>query len=180
MPGPSAKPPSTSKPTLSAKSKSIEAISTSGQSDQALFSPEPFSIQPSSSTAQTAEAVVFTSDARDHERSALILGRLGYVRFVPVSFSWAHAPGQNSPVAVLSFATSGTKSVSLQVTFQASSRFSLAEPWVVVGDVVATAQTSVEVAEPSTRIPAQPLAKTKVKPRLVFAACETLPSAYRC
>ena len=144
------------------------------QSDEAVLSPRALFIAASQAVVRVGEAVVLTSDAGEHEKTAVILGRIGFVRFTPVDFEWLGAGVQRSPVAVTSFSTEGTKPISLQVVYFASTRFSLSEQWVRVGSVTANATIALKVEnfEP-TKLP-------RLTPRLVSASCETKPSSYRC
>lgn len=185
IPGPSSPPAVSSKPVATVKvtDKEVSGVATSNSSavtnDQATFSANALAIQASVEVAQINEAVIFTSDAREHERAAVILGRTGYVRFEPVGFTWSGSSEADSPIAIASFATSGTKAILLRVDYRASTRFSLSEPWQIVGQVFVVAETRIQVAEPAkTRETPPPL--TKIVPRLVFASCETMPSTYRC
>jgi hypothetical protein len=149
-------------------------VSSSSQSAEAALSPRSLSIAASQTVLRVGEGVVLTSDAGEHEKTALILGRLGFVRFTPVEFEWLVDGVQRSPVAVTSFSSTGTKPISLQVIYLASTRFSLSEQWVLVGSVVsnATIEVKVENIEPAQR--------PGLTPRLVSASCETKPSTYRC
>ncbi len=184
IPGPSSPPAVSSKPvaTVKAADKVVTQVAKStisaAQSDQALFAPQPVAIQTSVELAEINQAVIFTSDAREHVRAAVILGKTGYVRFEPVAFAWSTSNEPGSPIAVASFATTGTKSISLRVDYRASTRFSLSEPWQIVGQVFVVAEASIEIVEPAKSRGTPP--RTKVIPRLVFASCETMPSAYRC
>lgn len=188
IPGPSSPPAVSPKPVATVKTadKVVTQVAKSNisaaQSDQALFSPQPLALQASVELAEINQAVIFTSDAREHERAAVILGRTGYVRFEPVGFAWSTSSEAGSPVAVASFATTGTKNISLRVDYRASTRFSLSEPWQFVGQVFVVAETRLEIVEPAKARSALPTPppRTKVIPRLVFASCETMPSAYRC
>jgi hypothetical protein len=184
IPGPSSPPAVSAKPVATVKSadKVVTQVAKSNfsaaQSDQALFSPQPLAIQTSVELAEINQGVIFTSDAREHVRAAVILGKTGYVRFEPVAFAWSTSSEPGSPVSVASFATTGTKNISLRVDYRASTRFSLAEPWQIVGQVFVVAEASIEIVEPAKSRGTPP--RTKVMPRLVFASCETMPSAYRC
>jgi hypothetical protein len=185
IPGPSLPPAVAPKPvaTVNTADKVVTQVARStisaAQSDQALFSPQPLAIQTSVELAEINQAVIFTSDAREHVRAAVILGKTGYVRFEPVAFAWSTSTEAGSPVSVASFATTGTKNIWLRVTYRASTRFSLAEPWQIVGQVFVDAETRLEIVEPAkSRNTPQP--RAIVIPRLVFASCETMPSAYRC
>ena len=174
------KPLATVKVTEKIVAKTTTANSIAAQSDQALFSPQPLAIQASTAVAQIGEAILLTSDAQDHESTALILGRTGYVRFVPLAYTWSIATAGDSPVAVASFTASGFKSISLRVAYKASSRFSLSEPWLPVGQVFATAESRLEIVEPAKQPSRSATARARLKPHLVFASCETKPSTYRC
>ena len=178
--GPSLPPTSVAKPKPSptVTKKTTTNLSLNSQSDQALLSPQPLSVQSSSSQVKVAEAVIFTSDAQEHERSAAILGRTGYVRFVPMGFEWSVAPGQDSAVAVHSFASVGLQKIELRVTYLASSRFALSETWMPVGEVTVSAATQVLVTEAIVQPAVEAL--SRVKPRLVYASCQKMPSKYRC
>jgi hypothetical protein len=123
---------------------------------------------------QVGESVLLSSDAADHEKSAVILGRAGFVRFTPLSYRWSVASAQNSAVAVAAFSSSGQKPLSLQLTYRASTRFSLSEPWVFVGLVTSSADHQVLVIE------AVPSIAPKPAPRLVRGSCESWASSYRC
>jgi hypothetical protein len=179
-PAPPPKPVATLKVAEKVSSKSSTTKSLAAQSDQALFSVQPLKIQPSTELAQTGESVILTTNALEHESTASILGRIGYVRFVPVAYSWSIDSAGDSPVAVASYSASGTKSISLRVTYRASSRFSLSEPWQPVGQVFANAETQLEIVEPAKQPSPAATARARAKPRLVFASCETKPSTYRC
>ncbi len=149
-------------------------VVNSSHSAEATLSPKALSIAASQSVLRVGEAVVLTSDAEEHEKTALILGRVGFVRFTPVDFEWLLEPNQSSPVAVASFSAEGTKRVALSVAYLASSRFSLSEPWDQVGLVTATAEIELRVEKIEAIKPARPSA------RLVSASCEVKPSSYRC
>jgi hypothetical protein len=179
-PAPPPKPVATLKVAEKVSSKSSTTKSLAAQSDQALFSVQPLKIQPSTELAQTGESVILTTNALEHESTASILGRIGYVRFVPVAYSWSIDSAGDSPVAVASYSASGTKSISRRVTYRASSRFSLSEPWQPVGQVFANAETQLEIVEPAKQPSPAATARARAKPRLVFASCETKPSTYRC
>jgi hypothetical protein len=149
-------------------------VSSSSQSAEAALSPRPLSIAASQAVLRVGEGLVLTSDAGEHEKTALILGRLGFVRFTPVEFEWLVDGVQRSPVAVTSFSAAGTKPISLQVVYLASTRFSLSEQWVLVGSVMANATIEVKVEN------IEPAQRPRLTPRLVSASCETKPSEYRC
>ena len=149
-------------------------VSASSQSAEAALSPRALAIVVSQTVLRVGEAVVLTSDAGEHEKSAVILGRLGFVRFTPVDFEWRVDGFQWSPVAVASFSTEGTKPISLQVVYLASTRFSQSEQWVRVGSVTANANFAVTVEN------IEPTKRPRLTPRLVSASCETKPSSYRC
>lgn len=149
-------------------------VSSSAQSAEAALSPRSLAISASQTVLRVGEAVVLTSDAGEHEKTAVILGRLGFVRFTPIEHSWLIEPVQISPVAVASFSAQGTKSIALKVVYLASSRFSLSEPWVRVGSVTAAASIELKVEN------VEPVRPPRLTPRLVSANCETKPSNYRC
>ena len=149
-------------------------VSASSQSAEAALSPRALAIVVSQTVLRVGEGVVLTSDAGEHEKTTVILGRLGFVRFVPVEFEWLVDGVQRSPVAVASFSTEGTKPISLQVVYLASTRFSLSEQWVRVGSVTANANFAVTVEN------IEPTKRPRLTPRLVSASCETKPSSYRC
>lgn len=174
IPGPSRPPTKTvvvAPKTAVAKTQVISAAS-----DQAAFKPNGVSIVASQLTLQIGESVVLTSDAMVHERSAAILGRIGYVQFVPSAFHWSSDSGwaASAPVVTASFDSAGAKNVRLTVDYQASYRFSLTEPWVLIGLVSAGTQAELNV------ITAQQAAQTKRAPLLVWSNCVVHPSAYRC
>lgn len=149
-------------------------VSSSSQSAEAALSPRPLYIAASQTVLRVGEAVVLTSDAVEHEKTAVILGRNGFVRFTPVEHSWLVEPAQSSPVAVTTFSAAGTKPITLQVVYLASSRFSLSEAWVRVGLVTTTAAIEVKVEN------IEPAKTPKLRARLVSASCEAKPSSYRC
>jgi hypothetical protein len=172
--GPSA-PPSRVVTVKPGKSAIAEArVSEYSQSDEAVLSPRALFIAASQAVLRVGEAVVLTSDASEHEKTAVILGRVGFVRFTPVDFEWLVDGVQKSPVAVTSFSTEGTKPISLQVVYLASTRFSLSEQWVRVGSVTANANIALKVEN------IEPTKRPRLTPRLVSASCETKPSSYRC
>ena len=174
IPGPSA-PPARVVMVKPGKPAVAEArVSSSSQSAEASLSPRPLYIAASQAVLRVGEGVVLTSDAGEHEKTAVILGRLGFVRFTPVEYSWLVEPAQSSRVAVTAFSAAGTKSISLQVVYLASSRFSLSEAWVRVGLVTAAAAIEVKVEN------IEPAKTPKLRARLVSASCETKPSSYRC
>ena len=149
-------------------------VTSSSQSAEAALSPRSLAISASQTVLRVGEGVVLTSDAGEHEKTAVILGRLGFVRFTPVDFEWLVDGVQRSPVAVTSFSNEGAQPISLQVVYLASTRFSLTEPWAPVGSVISSANVvlTVERVEPAKR--------PRLTPRLVSASCETKPSNYRC
>jgi hypothetical protein len=174
IPGPSA-PPARVVTVKPGKPPVAEAsVSSSSQSAEASLSPRPLYIAASQTVLRVGEAVVLTSDAVEHEKTAVILGRHGFVRFTPVEHSWLVEPAQSSPVAVTTFSTAGTKPITLQVVYLASSRFSLSEAWVRVGLVTTTAAIEVKVEN------IEPAKTPKLRARLVSASCEAKPSNYRC
>ena len=175
IPGPS-KPPAlvvVAKP----KATTTAVISAASLADQAAFTPNAVAIAASKSSLSPGESTMLTSNAQTHERSATILGRVGYVRFVPVDYSWMADGGWSASgaLAIANFASVGNKSVALTVGYQASYRFGLAEPWSDVGIVTVGAATSLEVSQP-----APPPVVAKLTPHLVWSNCSAHPSAYRC
>lgn len=179
VPGPSAPPVRAvvSRPGNPARTESN--ISASSQSAEAALSARALAISASQQLLRVGEAVVLSSDAAEHEKTAVILGRLGFVRFTPVAFEWSGETLQSSPVAVASFATPGIKSIALRVTYLASTRFSLSENWSRVGEVAVSATIEVKVDEFRVQ-PADPTSKPRLSARLVSANCEVKPSSYRC
>jgi hypothetical protein len=175
IPGPS-KPPAV---TIVAKPKATTTavVTAASLADQAAFTPNSVAIAASKTSFSPGESTMLTSNAATHERSATILGRVGYVRFVPVDYSWMADGGWSASgaVAIASFASVGNKTVSLIVGYQASYRFRLAEPWSDVGIVTVSAATVVEVLQP-----APPPVVAKLTPHLVWSNCAVHPSAYRC
>jgi hypothetical protein len=151
-----------------------QAVSVS--SDQAAFTPNPISIVASQSALAIGESLLLSSDAVVHERSATILGRVGYVQFVPNAYHWSSDSGweASAPVAIATFASNGAKEIRLTVDYQASYRFSLTEPWVAIGNVSMSALAEVNV------VAAPPAVQTKRAPLLVWNNCIAHPSAYRC
>jgi len=173
IPGPS-RPPA-AKPAAPRKIESSTSnLSATSQSAKAVLEPQPLVIQASKNVLQVGESVLLSSDAADHEKSAVILGRSGFVRFTPLSYQWTVAGAQDSAVAVAAFSSTGQKPLSLQLTYRASTRFSLSEPWVFVGLVTAAADYQVLVIEAAQSIAPRP------SPRLVRGSCESWPSSYRC
>jgi hypothetical protein len=173
IPGPS-RPPA-SKPATPSKIESTTTnVSATSQSAQAFLEPQPLVMTASKNVLQIGESVLLTSDAAGHEKSAVILGRPGFVRFTPLSYRWSVASAQDSAVAVAAFSSSGLKPLSLQLTYRASTRFSLSEPWVFVGLVTSTTHHQVLVIEAAQTTAPRP------SPRLVKGTCESWPSSYRC
>lgn len=184
VPGPSTPPVRVvvSRPGKPARTES--SVSASSQSAVAALSARALAISASQQLLRVGEAVVLSSDAAEHEKTAVILGRLGFVRFTPVAFEWTGETFQSSPVAVASFATPGIKSIALKVTYSASTRFSLSENWSRVGEVAEVAAFYLEVGEVKVGElkvqPADPISKPRLSARLVSANCEVKPSSYRC
>lgn len=173
IPGPS-RPPA-AKPATPRKIESTTTnVLANSQSAQAVLEPQPLAITASKAVLQVGESVLLISDAADHEKSAVILGRAGFVRFTPFSYQWSVAGAQDSAVAVAAFSSSGQKPLNLQLTYRASTRFSLAEPWLFVGLVTVSADHQVLVIEAVQTI------APKLAPRLVRGSCESWPSSYRC
>jgi hypothetical protein len=173
IPGPS-RPPAATTPNVRKVESTATNVSATSQSAQAFLEPQPLVMTASKPVLQVGESVLLTSDATDHEKSAVILGRAGFVRFTPLSYRWSVAGAQDSAVAVAAFSSSGLKPLSLQLTYRASTRFSLAEPWAFVGLVTVRADHQLLVLE------AVPSITPKPAPRLVRGSCETWPSNYRC
>lgn len=173
IPGPS-KPPVAvvvTKP----KATTTAVVSSASLADQAAFTPNAVTIAVSKTSLSPGESAILMSNAATHERSAAILGRVGYVRFVPVDYSWMADGGWSASgaVAIASFQGVGNKQVSLTVGYQASYRFGLADPWSPVGVVTVSAATSLEVLQP-------PPPAAKLTPHLVWSNCSVHPSGYRC
>ena len=159
-----------------AKPKVAQSSSLSQQTDSAAFSPNDVTVFASPNQATVLTAMLLTSNAVEHERSAVVLGRRAYVRFVPIKHDWlceGQALGGGS-IAVASFATSGQKQIELTVSFDASYRFGLSDAWIAVGVVTRSASTQVLITE------APKLVAPKTKPRLVWASCQKHSSNYRC
>ena len=173
IPGPS-RPPAAKPATPSKIESTTSNVSATSHSAQAVLEPQPLVITASKDLLQVGESVLLTSDAADHEKSAVILSRPGFVRFTPFSYQWSVGGAQDSAVAVAAFSSSGQKSLSLQLTYRASTRFSLSEPWVFVGLVTSTADHQVLVIEAVQTTAPRP------SPRLVKGSCESWPSSYRC
>lgn len=163
-------------PIVVVKPKVTNASSLSQQTDSAAFVPSDFSITASPSSAAVFVSMLLTSNTVEHERTALVLGRTAYLRFVPSKYEWlAESVRLNDgAIAVASFAKSGQKQIDLTVSFDASYRFGLSEAWMPVGVVTRSASTQVLVTEPAKQV----IAKTK--PRLVWASCQKHSSNYRC
>ncbi len=158
------------------KPKVAQSSALSQQTDSAAFSPNDVTVFASPSQATVFSAMLLTSNAVEHERTAIVLGRTAYVRFVPIKFDWlseGKALGGAS-IAVVSFATSGQKQIDLTVSFDASYRFGLSDAWIDVGVVTRSASTQVLVTEAPKPI------VSKTKPRLVWASCQKHLSNYRC
>jgi len=158
------------------KPKVAQSSAPSQQTDSAAFSPNDVTVFSSPSQALVSTAVLLTSNAIEHERTALVLGRTAYVRFVPIKFNWLFE-GQalgGGAIAVASFVTPGQKQIDLTVSFDASYRFGLSDAWIAVGVVTRSASTQVSVTEPPKQV------AQKTKPRLVWASCQKHSSNYRC
>jgi hypothetical protein len=158
------------------KPKVAQSSALSQQTDSAAFSPNDVTAFASLGQATVFSAILLTSNAVEHERTAIVLGRTAYVRFVPIKFDWlceGQALGGGS-IAVASFATPGQKQIDLTVSFDASYRFGLSDAWIPVGVVTRSASTQVLVTEPPKQV------SQKSKPRLVWASCQKHVSNYRC
>ena len=146
-------------------------------SDQAAFSPNAVAISASKNSLTVGESSILTTDAATHERSATILGRIGYVRFVPVGFSW-HSDSTftaTGAVAIASFDSVGTHAVSLKVDYAATYRFSLTEAWTAAGTVTSLASTTLQVSQTNQTMPT-----ARLVGHLVWANCMVHASSYRC
>lgn len=159
---------------ITPKVKQISAVSQ--QNDSAAFVPNEISISSSPTQAAVLQAILLTANAVEHERTALVLGRTAYVRFVPNKYVWLAESAQvgDHPIGIASFATSGQKQIAVTVWFEASYRFGLSNAWMPVGLVSKSATALVLVAEP-----AKPMTD-KSQPRLVSGNCKERPSTYRC
>ncbi len=159
-----------------AKPKVTQSSALSQRTDSAAFSPNDVAVFASPSQATVLTAMLLTSNAVEHERTAVVLGRTAYVRFVPIKHDWLFEglPPAVGAIAVASFATSGQKQIELTVSFDASYRFGLSDAWIAVGVVTRSASTQVLVTE------APKLVAPKTKPRLVWASCQKHSSNYRC
>lgn len=164
---------SVSKP-RKAVSTATTLVSATRQNGQATLEAQPLLISASKSLFNIGESVVLTSDAVEHERSAVILGRVASVRFTPVGYRWSVEDDLGSPIAVTAFAFPGNQTISLQLSYRASSRFSSSEQWQYVGLVTARAELQVVVVESSAN------QQSKAIPRLVYGSCDRWPSKYRC
>jgi len=174
IPGPS-KPPVAvvvAKPKVTTTNSAAISVA----SDSAAFTPNPLAINSSLSVLAIGQSAILTSDAVSHERSAVILGRVGYVKFVPSEYRWSADSGWSASGAasVVNFSTAGSKLVSLEVGYLASYRFSLTEVWQPVGTVLVHAELPLEVQAPA------PPPATRLVGHLVWANCKVHPSAYRC
>lgn len=159
-----------------AKPKVTQSSALSQQTDSAAFSPNDVAVFASPSQATVLTAMLLTSNAVEHERTAVVLGRTAYVRFVPIKHDWL-GEGQalgGGAIAVASFATPGQKQINLTVSFDASYRFGLSDAWIAVGVVTRSASTQVLVTEAPKQV------APKNKPRLVWASCQKHSSNYRC
>ena len=163
-------------PVVVVKPKVTNSFAQSQQTDSAAFVPTDIAIAATPSQAQVFASMLLTSNAVEHERTAVVLGRTAYVRFIPIGFGWQTEDRQinESSIAVVSFATPGQKLIDLTVSFNASYRFGLSEAWMPVGVVTRSTSTQVLVTEPAKQISA------KVKPKLVWSSCRKHLSTYRC
>jgi hypothetical protein len=160
------------KTTAATTSTATNALS----SDSAAFTPNSVAINSSLSVLAIGQSAILTSDASTHERSAVILGRVGYVKFVPSEYRWSADSGwtASGAASVVNFATAGSKLVWLEVGYLASYRFALTDAWQPVGTVFASAQLTLTVQAP------QPPPVTRIVGHLVWASCKVHPSNYRC
>lgn len=163
-------------PVVVVKPKVTNSSAVSQQTDSAAFVPNEIAIASTPSSAPVFVSILLTSNAVEHERTAVVLGRTAYVRFAPIKYSWAAEVGQlnEGAIAVIAFATPGQKQIDLTVSFNASYRFGLSEAWMPAGVVTRSASAQVLVTEPAKQVYA------KTKPRLVWASCQKHPSNYRC
>ncbi|MBP6043363.1 MAG: hypothetical protein KA500_02470 [Rhodoluna sp.] len=163
-------------PVVVVKPKVTNSSSLNQQTDSAAFVPNEIAIAATPSQAPIFVSMLLTSNTIEHERTALVLGRTAYVRFVPSKYEWlAESIRLNDgAIAVAAFATSGPKQIDLTVSFDASYRFGLNDAWMPVGVVTRSASAQVLVTEPARQVIA------KKKPRLVWASCQKHPSNYRC
>jgi len=163
-------------PVVVVKPRVTSSSALSQQTDSAAFVPNEIALAATPSQATIFESMLLTSNAVEHERTALVLGRTAYVRFVPSKYEWlAESLRLNDgAIAVASFATAGPKQIELTISFDASYRFGLSDAWMPVGVVTRSANTQVLVTEPAKQVIA------KKKPRLVWASCQKHPSNYRC
>ena len=163
-------------PVVVVKPKVTNTSAQSQQTDSAAFVPNEIAIAASPSHAPVFVSMLLTSNAVEHERTAVVLGRTAYVRFIPIGFDWLTAERQlnEGSIAVVSFATPGQKQIDLTVSFNASYRFGLSDAWMPVGIVTTSSRSQVLVTEPAKQV------APKTKPRLVWASCQKHLSNYRC
>lgn len=172
--GPSKPPAAPSQPVVRIVKPVLAKVEQSLQ-DQTRVSADEVQILASANRVALGESVWLTSSATIHERTALVLGRTAFVKFEPASDVWLTSQGQQeSRLVVMSFATAGTKRVTLTASYLASYRFSLQEPWQQIGLVYSSDSIEIEVIE-RVIVP-----ERKQSPRLVFGTCVTHPSEYRC
>ena len=172
--GPSKQPAKPSQPIVRIVKPVLAKVEQSMQ-DQTRVSANAVQIISSTTRVAPGESVWLTNSAANHERTAQVLGRTAFVKFEPAGEVWLTTQGQQeSRLVVLSFATAGTKRISLTASFLASYRFSLQEPWQQIGLVFSTDAIEIEVIE---RAVAPELMQS---PRLVFGTCATHPTDYRC
>lgn len=174
IPGPSR--PPTKVTILPPKTIATKSQVASLSSDQAAFTPDQVAIHASQTKFHLDETVLLSSSAKVHERSAVILGRIGYVQFVPSAYRWLAENNWvlGSPVFAANFKSIGSKTVNLSVDYEASYRFSLTEPWQKIGLVTVEAQMLLEVIQAPAPL------QVRSMPLLVWSSCATHPSAYRC
>jgi hypothetical protein len=172
--GPSKPPAAPSQPVVRIVKPVLARVEQSLQ-DQTRVSADEVQILASTSRVALGESVWLTSSATIHERTALVLGRTAFVKFEPAGEVWLTSQGQQeSRLVVMSFATAGTKRVTLTASYLASYRFSLQEPWQQIGLVYSSDTIEIEVIE-RVVVP-----EREQSPRLVFGTCVTHPSEYRC
>ena len=157
------------------KPKVAQSSALSQQTDSAAFSPNDVTAFASPGQATVFSAILLTSNAVEHERTAIVLGRTAYVRFVPIKFDWlCEGQALGGSIAVASFATPGQKQIDLSVSFDASYRFGLSDAWIAVGVVTRSASTQVIAIDAPKQV------APKTKPRLVWTSCQKHLSNYRC
>ena len=175
VPGPS-QPPAVSL-VIKPKVTTVLVVQPNSQTDQAAFSPDAVAISASKVSMSVGESSILNTNALTHERSASILGRIGYVRFVPMGYTWQSDSSWSATgaVAIASFDTVASHKIGVVVHYAASYRFSLAEAWIQTGTVTASANTTLQITEPAAPAPI-----SKLVGHLVWANCVVHVSSYRC